>query len=536
MLDVPELERLSRFADGELGPADAAAVERELCARPELRTALEQLRSIGAAARELPATLNAEHAERLVRGAMDRPVRAQPAGLRSRGWWVAVAAAFSGAVLGGGWALSRAHHPTELVVTSPAVVRDGQPVHGRAALKAGEGISTGATGSAWVTSGDLGLLVARNSRVELSSGGVHLVSGAALVSGQGEVQAGQHQVHLEGRVAVSMEPGDALGRVTSLLGDEQNGDDLMRWKQLGPAAAAVGLAGGVALYVFEGHAEVRGAKADENVVVRQGQAWNSGDRAPKNLAPAQTESALAVASAASASPVAAKSAASTDPLAKLSHQQLLDEAIRLRSERDLLLAQRAGPAKATADEHTDLNPNGVPRTFYRFSQQQLEEMADRGTLAVRPALSGNAPSFPAEAKQAVGLTADEQQGLQDIYRRSGERIAAGLREIYERMGGDRNVAGNLSVDSLIGEIRAKSRPSEGEGETLNAIALERAGRVPAKGPFDGAPTDQMYRLMWHEEDRVFDEVDALLGSARAEQLLSASGVGGTLWSTSSSAH
>jgi hypothetical protein len=45
---------------------------------------------------------------------------------------------------------------------------------------------------------------------------------------------------------------------------------------------------------------------------------------------------------------------------------------------------------------------------------------------------------------------------------------------------------------------------------------------------------QAYRLFWQEEDRTFQELDTLLGAARAEALLNGEGVGGSIFSATSS--
>jgi hypothetical protein len=276
--------------------------------------------------------------------------------------------------------------------------------------------------------------------------------------------------------------------------------------------------------VVDGHATVEHGGAP--IVVNEGQQWRNGDVSastlPKTAVPGLAP--VAVASARAPGPSVA------EPLAQLDHAALLARAVQLRDERDRLLSERStAQGGKSSSSHVDWGSS-----FYRYSKDDLMKAADEGRFTVRPAMDGKAPKIPAEVLQRLGITADQQAKLNDIYQRSGTRIRAGLLAIYLGLGGDGDVAASLSNTALVEEIMDKS--SKGGDGWARKLARERAGLAPAAAANAGSPYEQAMRLFWHEEDMVFNDVDALLGPDVAQQALGAKGVSGNMWSSSSSSN
>jgi hypothetical protein len=72
--------------------------------------------------------------------------------------------------------------------------------------------------------------------------------------------------------------------------------------------------------------------------------------------------------------------------------------------------------------------------------------------------------------------------------------------------------------ALLQEIQSKTLPRDRDLASLTATR-ERGGLERPTSPDAGSALLRAYRLFYREEDRVLEELDALLGPARAEQFM-----------------
>src|SRR5258706_10062990 len=178
MPSVDELERLSRYHQGELGAGEGAGVERDLASRPDLRDGLEVLKSLDGAAAVLPHTLDGEALEALL-GGVPRPGAQRGAGPLRWGMVAAAVLLAAAAFLG-----LRPARPALALSWGDGLNIDGVPVHGRGPqiLREGTKVQThqsgaqllGVDGVAWLPP---------EAEAAWSDRAVQLISGTAMISG-----------------------------------------------------------------------------------------------------------------------------------------------------------------------------------------------------------------------------------------------------------------------------------------------------------------------------------------------------------------
>ncbi|MHB8879506.1 MAG: hypothetical protein ACYC8T_37915, partial [Myxococcaceae bacterium] len=223
-----EIERLSRYAAGELAPAEAAAVEALVRERPDLARTLEDFRRIEAAALELASggqTLDKARAEALVKGALAGAPGPVPLPATSRPWvmfavGVAVSAMFFVGYL-------RSIDPEASFAT--VTVAGGVTVNGEAlgagspprAFRPGDVLETAADGLAIIAKHGQALMVPGNSRlanVRTGHDRYEVLAGTVVAVGEGlRLTTPSHELVVDGRAIVSVEPAEGILRVTEAL-------------------------------------------------------------------------------------------------------------------------------------------------------------------------------------------------------------------------------------------------------------------------------------------------------------------------------
>lgn len=249
MLQLDDVERLSRFRAGELPEDEARALSVELTKNPELAEALARLERLDQVISQHDAISAAD--VRAAKAAMS------PAAPRTR--WVSAAALLAlaaAAVLF--FFFSRAKEETAPPVAMPRL------------LAAGDVLTAGvATLRAEIAGAQL--VVAPFSHVVIEDGStVRLASGSVLVRGTTRVLAEGLSAIVDGTAVVSTEPSRVLADVT-VLHPQNAGDTVMMkgWQEQSKTWAKSGL---VAL-VLTGSAQV--SAADVREVLTPGQAFVS---------------------------------------------------------------------------------------------------------------------------------------------------------------------------------------------------------------------------------------------------------------------
>jgi len=77
---------------------------------------------------------------------------------------------------------------------------------------------------------------------------------------------------------------------------------------------------------------------------------------------------------------------------------------------------------------------------------------------------------------------------------------------------------SLEPNLLLSELQHKTLQRDQEAAAISA-SRERAGLEQPSNPAEGSALLRAYRLFYREEDRVLDELDALLGRDRAERFV-----------------
>jgi hypothetical protein len=499
-----DFEQLSRYRAGELTEREMRALE----AQPAFSERLLQLERLDAAARGLSVDLEPRRLEALLAKVK------RPEAPRGRAW-KALGIGLAGLLVVAGVGLglsSRAAAPAWQLMGVGEVTVDGKPVAGSARLAQGSTLRTAAGGTAQLLGADGWVGLSGGSAVSAPSArsgrGLRLLAGTATVSSQGiELSAQDTTVQVQGLAVLSMEPQEGVARVTEALEHLSPGDLMktqwMRLSTVAMTAAAVGSA--LTLFVVEGHASVRQGDAAP-VELRAGEQWKAFEPRPTPSRPA-----VAAAEPEPAKALVGEPPAANPQLAKLSRPELVAMVERLNVEKESLLAQRAAlTQKLDAKE----KPNG---NYYRQSREELADLAGQGELRLRgPQLSGQETKISDAVKDALRLTPEEVAGAKAIFERSTERAHLGLLAFYKELGGDPSLASTLGSDALFNELRAKSLKGDWE-EAVRRAANERAGLLPQEA--GGTPVLKALRMLAGEDDRVLDELDALLGPSRAEQFL-----------------
>jgi protein-disulfide isomerase len=248
MLQLDDVERLSRFRAGELPEDEARALKLELATNAELAQALARLQRLDELVSEHEAISPTD-----VRAAADT----MPSTPRRPRWLVpaALVAVAAAAVF---FVLSQPTEPTPPTVTMPRLLSTGD------VLTAGVATLRAELAGAQV-------VVAPFSHVIIEDGStVRLESGSVLVRGTARVLAHHLSAIVDGTLVVSTEPSRALADVT-VLHPLNAGDTVMMttWQEQSKSWAKAGL---VAL-VLTGSAQVNAADVRE--VLSTGQAWVS---------------------------------------------------------------------------------------------------------------------------------------------------------------------------------------------------------------------------------------------------------------------
>jgi hypothetical protein len=276
--------------------------------------------------------------------------------------------------------------------------------------------------------------------------------------------------------------------------------------------------GAVTLFVLEGRARVT-LDSTAPVDVVAGQKWSSRTTRPSPIATstaltASTETGDSKPNQKSAS--GASSSANTS-LERLSRDQLIAEAKRLRSENIALSQQNKEMQKKL--EQGDAKADAQRENYYRPTPDELRALAEKGELRLRPpSVTDGHSLYAPQVASDLGLQSDEESKIREIYTRSNQRLHDGLVSLYVRIGGDPNVANALETQGLLQELQSKTVPQDRQSAALTATR-ERAGLETPANPDEGSALLRAYRLFFREEDRVFDELDALLGPDRAEQFV-----------------
>ncbi|MFT3839176.1 MAG: hypothetical protein QM723_19495 [Myxococcaceae bacterium] len=489
MPSVDELERLSRYHAGELDAAERAAVEAELAQRADLREALEVLKSFDAAPQVLAPSLAGKALDELIAG-VPRPAVEPP----KRRWpSFAIAAALLVGLVA--YATTRSR-PSYAVALGSSVTVDG------VALKPGEPRSVDGT-ARLKTAGAAAELIGAHGAwripdgAELSWGDSYgmLMAGTVVVSGDGtKLRAGSADLEIFGTAVASVEPENEVVRVNEALSTTTS-EELVKkdWIKL-PSLA---LAGGLTLFVLEGRAEAQ--TFSDKVTVRAGQKWQPGS-APTLLAAAPKSPGGQLAPPPHAG----------DPGA--SREQLLAEIEKLRDEKEALLKDR----EALKAQLAELKPK---RNFYRLSKAELVELANKNEIEVRGNMMEDDDfKLNDETVKKLNLTAAERSKILAIMADATKRAHEGVMKQYIAMGGDANLASTLSVVSMVNEIRMKA-VGDDYPDAIRQLANERAGLAPAADPNAGPVVLKTFRLLIAEDDRILDQLDALLGPSRAERMV-----------------
>jgi hypothetical protein len=290
-----------------------------------------------------------------------------------------------------------------------------------------------------------------------------------------------------------------------------------KWLRLPIAATAVA-AGGITLLVLEGRAKVT-TDSTAPVEVTAGQKWSSRDARATPIA----SGAALTADADTLKPHPKQMAApSVSPpgntsLEALTRDQLVAEVRRLRSENTALALRNDEIQKRLEDN--DPKAQAKKENFYRADPDELRALAERGEMRLHPPSLGHTldSDNPGVAND-VGLRPDEVTKIRDIYERAERRLHDGLASLYVGIGAEANVANALDTTALIQEIQSKTLLRDRSLAVLTA-ARERGGLERPTSPDAGSALLRAYRLFYREEDRVLEELDALLGPARAEQFM-----------------
>jgi protein-disulfide isomerase len=214
VLQVDDIERLSRFHAGELSEAEAAQVKAALEQNPELARALARLKRLDALAAEVAREERSAAAKKpFTLSEAARPSRTGPPIRRLIP--LALAASLAAALT---WTLTES----------------GTPRQAR-----GE---RGANASAQPTPTQVQLF--EGAVVERSGDGYLLRSGTALFEGENlSVRCAEETLRIDGRALVSMEPEAAVSHVTRSAGPNSQGEDMQKlkaqWTKSPPSTAGV---------------------------------------------------------------------------------------------------------------------------------------------------------------------------------------------------------------------------------------------------------------------------------------------------------
>jgi|GEM_PF-5166978 len=268
-MSLGELERVSRFAAGDLNPTERRQFQSELRRNPELARALEQLRSLDQVLRELGAEPISPSDERLIHRVAHRS--------RSRWRLAGVVAATIAASLAAVVAIRDSRSgplPAKPVDVAPSSMRilAAQPadVIGPRHLR--------------TENGNVLLLTGAAVRVD-GPGSLELQQGSLIVDGQAVVLAHGTRLTIDGVAAVSTEPGDAFLHVMQGLESTPQGKDYqMKLSKWSGDRLIIGAAS-VALLVSTGTAEARNALG-ESARLGAGQSWSSRASAETTVASA----------------------------------------------------------------------------------------------------------------------------------------------------------------------------------------------------------------------------------------------------------
>lgn len=272
-MSLDELERVSRFAAGDLTPTERWQFESELRRNPGLARALEQLRYLDQVLGELGAEPISASDERLVQRVAHRSRSRR----RLARVFAATIAASVAAVLAfryGRGGENEALPPKAADVASSSkqvLAMQAADVVGPRLLRA--------------ENCNVLLLTGAAARVD-GPGTLELQQGTLVVDGHALVVAHGTRLAIDGLAGVSTEPGDAFLHVMQGLQSTPQGKDyqmhLSKWS--GPHVV-IGAAS-AALLVSTGTAEARTANG-ESVRVSAGQSWSSGKSAQTTVASAQ---------------------------------------------------------------------------------------------------------------------------------------------------------------------------------------------------------------------------------------------------------
>ena len=528
MLRLDELEKLSRFAAGDLSPKEAEHVKAGLEHRPELADALAQLSRLDLAAEALPQTLRPDELD----GLIARVQRPRP---RMPNIAVAIAAAALALVASGAtlWlALSREPRP-RLVALSGSVTLNGVavpapsealPLPPRAIIRCGIGSAS------IIETREARLLLTRESELALPP---ELPTIFALNQGtlaatgrQIHLAAGSTRVDLAGRGVLSWEPEEDLVRVTAAM--EQNKTQWAFRSLKLPLAATAAAAAGVTVLVLEGRATVT-REAAPPVEVAAGQKWTSGNPWPTAITAPTALLANAEPVARKAEQPAAGARAEVDNrnLQALSRDQLVAEVVRLRAQNNSL-AERNQEIQRKL-EQGDSKEQAKNENYYRADPAELRALAERGEMRLHPppTLDGHG-IYGQNVVSDLGLTPEEEAKIREIYDRSAKAIRDGLVSLYVEIGGDANVANSLDSFALMRELQSKSTDRDA---AVRIAIRERGGLEQPGDPNQGSALLRMYRLLYGEEERLIAALDALLGPARAEEFLNHPNASHSTWST-----
>ncbi len=533
MLRLDELEKLSRFAAGDLSSQEAEQMKAELERRPELASALAQLSRLDLAAQALPETLRPDELDGLI-AHVPRPRHSVPNIRLGTAAAIAFALVASGAAL---WlTLGRKTSP-RLVALSGSVTLNGVAVPAPSEalpLPPGAIIRCGTASASIIETREARVLLARESELALSPempAIFALRKGTLAASGRRiRLAAGNTRVDLTGRGVLSWEPEEDLARVTDAM--EPNKPKLGFRSLRLPLAVTAVAAAGVTVLVLEGKATVT-TEGTPPVEVAAGQKWSTGNPRPTAISTgaaltASTEPVLPK----PAPPAGAGRAALGDGgLASLSRDQLVAEVVRLRAQNNAL-AERNQEIRKKLEE-SDPKAQASKENFYRASPDELRALAERGEMRLHPpsTLGGHSIYDPRVASD-LGLQPDEEMKIREIYDRSAKAIREGLSSLYVEIGGDANVANALDAFALVQELQSKSPDRDA---AVRTAIRERGGLEQPANPAQASALLRMYRLLYREEDRLIAELDALLGPARAEEFLNHPNTSHSTWSTTNRA-
>jgi len=270
MLSLDALERLSRYAAGDLAESERRQFEAELRTDPDLARAFEHCRLLDRMLNELGEEPISEHDERLIHRAVHRrPFR--------QGWWAAAAVAI-------------------VVITGAAVAfrsrSDRLP-----AIQTGE------------VSGPLAFPVGQGRVLLFAGADAHLDGedtltlheGGLVVDGRARVVANGSRLSINGLAAVTTHPGNAFAHVMRGLQSVPQGKDLqMRFSSWSGPQVIVGAAS-AALLVASGTAEARDPHG-ETTYVKAGESWSPRTSTNAVVANAERRRSTSSASASAASP------------------------------------------------------------------------------------------------------------------------------------------------------------------------------------------------------------------------------------------